>query len=72
MVRVTISQAKRQLSQILQRVETGEEIIVTSDKEPLVKIVPIIEIRKERRLGGAKGIVKYIADDFDTQLSLNL
>ncbi|GJL51813.1 MAG: hypothetical protein NPIRA01_30400 [Nitrospirales bacterium] len=44
------------------------------DKEQgiVVKIIPIIEILKERRLGGAKGIVQYIVDDFDTPLSLNL
>ena len=68
---VTIHQAKRQFSQLLQRAQAGEEIIVARKSEPVVKIVPITETQKERHLGGAKGIVKYIADDFDKPLPLN-
>ena len=37
-------------------------------KESVVKIVPIPGGLKERKLGGAKGIVKYLADDFDAPL----
>lgn len=34
-------------------------------KEPVVKIVPIPEAKKERLPGGAKEIVKQISPDFD-------
>ncbi|MCH7614127.1 MAG: type II toxin-antitoxin system Phd/YefM family antitoxin [Nitrospinae bacterium] len=65
---VTIHQAKTHFSQLIQRALAGEEIIVSRGKEPVARIVPIPEARKERRLGGAKGIVKYIAKNFDEPL----
>ncbi|MEO6202182.1 MAG: type II toxin-antitoxin system prevent-host-death family antitoxin, partial [Nitrospirales bacterium] len=57
--------AKTHFSQLIQRALAGEEIIVAKGKEPVAKIVPIPEAKKKRTPGGAKGIVKYIASDFD-------
>jgi prevent-host-death family protein len=65
---VTIHQAKTHFSQLIQRALAGEEIIVSRGKEPVVKIIPLPEARKERRLGGAKGFVKDISPDFDDPL----
>lgn len=68
MATVTIHQAKTHFSQLIQRALAGEEIIVSKGKEPVAKIVPIPEAQKERKLGGAKGIVKEISPDFDEPL----
>jgi prevent-host-death family protein len=65
---VTIHQAKTHFSQLIQRALAGEEIIVAKGKEPIVKIVPLPGAKKERILGGAKGIVQGIAPDFDAPL----
>jgi antitoxin (DNA-binding transcriptional repressor) of toxin-antitoxin stability system len=58
-------EAKTQLSKLVERVEAGEEIVITRRGEPAVRLVP------ERRGGGFaslagawKGRVR-IADDFD-------
>jgi len=48
-----------------QRALAGEEIIVAKGENPVAKIVPIPAFKKERTLGGGKGIVKYISSDFD-------
>ena len=34
----------------------------------LVKIVVVPEGRTQRRLGGAKGLIRYMADEFDAAL----
>ena len=68
MVIITIHQAKTHFSKLIQRALAGEEIIVAKGKEPVARIVPIPEAQKTRTLGGAKGIVKYIASDFDDSL----
>ena len=68
MVIVTIHEAKTHLSKLIQRVLTGEEIIVAKGKKPVAKIVPIPAFKKERTLGGGKGIVSYISLDFDKSL----
>ena len=65
---ISIHEAKTHFSRLIQRALSGEEIIVARGKEPVVKIVPIPGAQKERRLGGAKGIVKQISPDFDDPL----
>ena len=62
---VSIYEAKTHFSRLIQRALAGEEIIVSRGKEPVVKIVPIPEAKKERLPGGAKGIVRQISPDFD-------
>ena len=68
MLQVTIHEAKTHLSRLIQKALEGEEIIIAKGKKPLVKLVVIPELRKERRLGGAKDYVKFMADDFDAPL----
>ncbi len=65
---ISIHEAKTHFSRLIQRALAGEEIIVSRGKEPVVKIVPIPEARKNRKPGGAKGIVKGISRDFDKPL----
>ncbi len=38
-------------------------------KRPLVKPVVLSEVRSQRRLGGAKESILFIADDFDAPLA---
>lgn len=65
---VPIHEAKTHFSRLIQRALSGEEIIVSRGKEPVVRLVPIPGAQKERRLGGAKGIVTRISPDFDDPL----
>ena len=39
----------------------GEEVIIAKDKQPLVKLVVVPELRQQRRIGGAEGIVLFMA-----------
>ena len=65
---VTIHEAKTHLSRIIREALAGEEIIIARGRNPLVKIVPLEPQRKERHFGCAKGIITYIADDFEAPL----
>lgn len=67
MIQVNIQMAKRHLSKLLEKVEKGEEIIITKRDRPIAKLSTIEGIRQERRIGTAKGTVK-IADDFDAPI----
>ncbi len=60
MTQVTIHEAKAQLSKLIRRALEGEEIIIAKGKSPLVKLTVLPEAHKERRLGGARGVVTYI------------
>ena len=65
---VTIHEAKTHLSRLIQESLAGEEVIIAKGKTPLVKIQPLETVPKQRRFGGAKGIVIHMADDFDEPL----
>ncbi len=68
MTHVTIHEAKTQLSKLIKQALEGEEIIIARGKEPLVKLVPLPEQRKTRQIGGARGLVEYMAENFDEPL----
>lgn len=59
-----ISEAKAQLSALIERVAKGEEIIIGKAGKPVAKVIPYQPARKNRRLGCFKGQIK-IAPDFD-------
>lgn len=63
---LNITQAKAQLSSVIERVTTkGEEFIIGKAGKPVAKIIPYQPAQKKRRFGFLKGQIK-IADDFDT------
>ncbi|HEY3081483.1 MAG TPA: type II toxin-antitoxin system Phd/YefM family antitoxin [Chloroflexota bacterium] len=62
---VNIHFAKTHLSRLIERAESGEEIVIARAGKPAVKLVPVEPGRREpRRLGGMEGLIR-LADDFD-------
>ena len=70
---VTIHTAKTTLSQLLARVEAGEEIILARGKEPIAKLVPFHPSPIRRQFGALRGVVSLGPDFFapldDTDLA---
>lgn len=54
-----------QLGELVARVASGEEIILTKDGEPMARLAPIL--KPARRFGGLKDQI-WMADDFDRPL----
>jgi prevent-host-death family protein len=46
-----ITEAKAQLSAVIQKVEGGEEVIITRAGKPVARVVPYLPTRANRRLG---------------------
>ena len=59
-----IHEAKTHLSQLLERVQKGEEVIIGKAGKPIAKLVPYDPGDEPRRGGQWRGRIK-IADDFD-------
>ena len=59
-------EAKTHLSQLLTRVEAGEEIVIARGKDPVARLVPIGG-RRHRELDFDHGVFE-IPDDFDSPL----
>ena len=54
---VTVHAAKTRLSQLLARVEAGEEIILARGSEPVARLVPYHAPATKRRFGALRGII---------------
>jgi len=63
---VGVHEAKTQLSELLRRVEAGEEIEIRRNQRPLARLIPVPSIK--RRSFGADAGVFVIPDDFDEPL----
>jgi prevent-host-death family protein len=61
-----VHEAKTHLSKLLQKVEAGEEVVISRAGKPVARLVPVAA-PKPRVLGGDEGKV-WIAPDFDAPL----
>jgi prevent-host-death family protein len=62
---VTIHTAKTTLSQLLARVEAGEEIVLARGKVPIAKIVPYQPVAPKRQFGALRGVVSVGPEFFE-------
>jgi prevent-host-death family protein len=67
MYQIELEEAKAQIASLLQTALDGEEIIITHNEQPVLKLVPISAIKSRRRSGSAKGLIT-MSDDFDELL----
>jgi prevent-host-death family protein len=65
MKQYNIAEAKSRFSELVKQALLGEEIVIARDNKPLLKLMPIVEVRKERVPGSAKGQILSISPDFD-------
>ena len=64
---VNVHEAKTRFSQLLKRVQLGEEIVIGKAGKPVARLVPFGGPVSMRRPGSAKGRLK-IHGDFDAPL----
>ena len=67
MTQLDITQAKADISKLLDLAIKGEEIVITQDDKPVAKISPIAPALRPLKRGSAKGKVQ-MSDDFDEPL----
>ncbi len=68
MHQVTVHEAKTNLSKLIRECLTGETVIIARAKTPVVQLVPVPQARRRRCIGGAEGLVRRMADDFNAPL----
>ena len=64
MVMIDVSEAETQLSELLDRVASGDEIVLLKAGKPLARLVPYEPPRQPRQPGRLAGRI-WIAPDFD-------
>ena len=64
MTLLNISEAKAQLSALIESVQQGEEVIINKAGKPVARLVPYQGAKSPRQPGALKGLI-HIAPDFD-------
>jgi prevent-host-death family protein len=67
---ITIEEAQAGLADLIQRLEPGEEVLITRGSQPVARLVSEAPPGQKapRQLGTLRGTVRYIAPDFDASL----
>ena len=62
--KVSLYDAKTQLSALVEAAADGEEIVICKNGVPKAKLAPLPRVTRKRKPAGALN-VKFIAEDFD-------
>jgi antitoxin (DNA-binding transcriptional repressor) of toxin-antitoxin stability system len=66
---ITLEEAQARLPELIERLQPGEELIITRDQQPVARLTAADQTPKPlRKLGTLKGSVLYMAPDFDAPL----
>ena len=65
MTQITVEDAALRLSELVRQAQSGEEIILTQDSGPAVRLTPLEADKPRRQAGSARDVILYIAPDFD-------
>ena len=69
MTEVTLAEAQAKLPELVAAAARGEEVVITLRDQPAIKLVPIAPVAKPHpQFGSAKGLILYMAPDFDAPL----
>lgn len=65
-----VSEARAKFSELLAKVQVGEEVVITKAGESIAKLVPIYPHR--RRTSGTEKGMFWVAEDFDAPLPADI
>ncbi len=67
MQRIELEHAQEHLLELVKQAANGEEVVITKDNQPLVKLISATGLKRQRQFGSAKGLI-LMSDDFDAPL----
>lgn len=67
MQQVTIREAKATLDDLIDAAVHGEEVVIITEKQQAIQLVPRGVKKRTRTFGSAKGLIT-MAEDFDAEL----
>ena len=67
MTKVEVDEAKEHLSDLIDEALQGIEVVLTKDKKPVVKLVPVSDQEARPVFGSARGLI-WLSPDFDEPL----
>jgi prevent-host-death family protein len=67
MTQITVTEASQKLPELIEAALCGEEIIIIKENQPVVKLTPVVPVKRRRQPGSAKGLIT-LSEDFDAPL----
>ena len=67
MHQVNVDEATTQLPTLIDAAVRGEVVLITTQDQQTIRLVPITHAKQPRRAGSAKGMI-HMRDDFDAPL----
>ncbi len=67
MYRIELEKAKAQIESLIQTALAGEEVVITRNEQPVLKLISISPVKSRRQSGSARGLIA-MSDDFDEPL----
>jgi len=67
MHQIDLSEAKVHFVDIIDAALGGEEVVITQNDQPVLKLVRVVAPKARRKAGSAKGLIS-MASDFDAPL----
>ena len=61
---ITVEEAQSRLTELIQQLRPGDEVIITENNQPVAKLVaqgPVV--RQPRKAGSCKGMITIVSDD---------
>lgn len=68
MTSISIQDAQQQLVALIHGLAPGEEVVITENDRAVARLTPATDGCRKPVLGGMRGTVLYMADDFDAPL----
>ena len=65
---IDIQEAQTRLLELLSFVSAGNEVTVTQEQKPVMRLVPIISNGGKQRVAGLHAGMGWMSDDFDVPL----
>jgi prevent-host-death family protein len=63
MTTVTLAEAQARLPELIEKLNAGEEVVITRDDQPVAQLVPVRAARPQPRFGSCKGMLTIVSDD---------
>jgi prevent-host-death family protein len=63
MTSVSIPEAQANLPEIVERLQPGEEVIITHNQQPVAKLIPFPAARPQPVFGSCRGKLVIVAED---------
>jgi len=63
MTTVSLAEAQAHLSELIDMVAAGEEIVITRDDTPIAQVVPVRKTKPQPQFGSCKGMLTILSDD---------